>query len=92
MKFSPQQKRVFDFILAHKGTTIREIRNGTNPPVMKPDMRISEMNFARPGLITTLGTNRSREKLYAIGIQPPTPSKVEIVVVDGLPVARRVVA
>lgn len=69
MRLSGQRKIVYDYIKEHHGSTIREIRDATN--VMKPDMRISEINFQHreekgEDLIINVGKNRSREVLKAL--------------------------
>jgi hypothetical protein len=69
MKLKPQQQKVYDFLKRHPGSTIREIRDATR--VMKPDMRIAEMNFASRNemgeeLVVNTGRNRSREVLKSI--------------------------
>jgi hypothetical protein len=79
MKLHGQQKTVFEYIQAHPRTTIREIREATG--IQKPDMRISEINFAyqkslgvaapdlkddSKNVIINLGRNGSREVLKSI--------------------------
>jgi hypothetical protein len=72
-----QQQKVLEYITAHPNKTIREIRNATK--VMKPCMRISEINYAwreRNGhphsegkqLIITAGRNKHREALKTLAI------------------------
>lgn len=88
MKLSRQQKQVYDFLKERGTATIREIRNGTVPPVMKPDMRISEMNLAYrkekgTDLIMNAGRNKSREVLKTIA-RPMTKRVSHVEIVDGV--------
>lgn len=78
MILAPQQEKVFNYIIKHPNQTIREIRNATN--VMKPCMRISEINYLwremnkipksdKRQLIITSGRNQYRETLKTIALQ-----------------------
>jgi hypothetical protein len=66
-----QEKQVYDYLLAHPGATVREMRDGTFPGVQKPCMRMSYLK--NKGIeIEDMGRNKHREKMYRL--KNPAPA------------------
>lgn len=95
MHLSRQQKIVYEFIRDHQPCTVQAIRDGTLQ--RKPDMRISEINFAyqlsqdiehpdlkdeSKNLIINQGRNKYREVFKVLRV-PLTRKKSEVVERDG---------
>jgi len=93
MKLGPQQQAVYHYLKEHPASTIREIRDALH--IMKPDMRISEINFAyrqaghNEDLIINVGKNKYREVLKSLR-KPLTKFTSQVEIINGVAVERRV--
>lgn len=74
MKLTGQEKQVYEYLLAHPGATVREMRVGCFPSVQKPCMRMSYLK--NKGVeIEDMGRNKHREKMYRIRTVLPAAKK-----------------
>lgn len=65
MKFSPQQQRVYDYLKANPGSTIREMHRHIYPGVDKVSARLSEIQDK--GVVVHKERNKYHEMMYTLG-------------------------